>query len=89
MTIWSSSTPIWQALWQIDFIINDAFALLYDLDTVKISHIYREGNQAADWIANVGHLVTHSLDISICNNCKLADIIRSDALGVLLVRRAL
>ncbi|CAN1845631.1 Putative ribonuclease H protein At1g65750, partial [Linum perenne] len=49
---------------------------------VKLIHIYREANHAADYLANLGHNTirgTHNVEISDCN---LAYFVRHDCLGI-------
>ncbi|CAN1185483.1 Putative ribonuclease H protein At1g65750, partial [Linum perenne] len=49
---------------------------------VKVIHVYREANQAADYLANLGHNTTrrvHTVDIS---DCILAYFVRYDCLGI-------
>ncbi|CAN1783234.1 Putative ribonuclease H protein At1g65750 [Linum perenne] len=49
---------------------------------VKVIHVYREANKAADYLANLGHNTTrgvHTVDISDCN---LAYFVRHDCLGI-------
>ncbi|CAN1746080.1 Putative ribonuclease H protein At1g65750 [Linum perenne] len=56
--------------------------LLHQEWEVKVLHVYREGNQAADYLVNLGHNTirgTHAVDISDCN---LAYFVRYDCLGI-------
>ena len=53
----NSVTEKWAPPWQIAHIIRDILTLLKDISTWEICHIYREAKRAADWIANVGHLI--------------------------------
>ncbi|CAN1248314.1 Putative ribonuclease H protein At1g65750 [Linum perenne] len=49
---------------------------------LRLKHIYREANQAADYLANFGHSLPrgcHSVPISDCN---LAYHIRQDYMGI-------
>ncbi|CAN1729404.1 Putative ribonuclease H protein At1g65750 [Linum perenne] len=49
---------------------------------LRLKHVYREANQAADFLANLGHSLTrgcHSIPIS---NCNLAYYVRYDCLGI-------
>ncbi|XP_021747143.1 uncharacterized protein LOC110712992 [Chenopodium quinoa] len=78
---------IWSTPWQIDHIIADIKILFRRFPHWKIRQVYREANRAADWIANVVHLVTDKLDIYFCTSSALYPILTSDALGSPLVRR--
>ncbi|CAN1179328.1 Putative ribonuclease H protein At1g65750, partial [Linum perenne] len=54
--------------------------------TVEVEHVYREGNQAADYLASIGFnypLGTHEISIIDCN---LNYFVRLDSLGVSTVR---
>lgn len=44
---------LWKSPWKIDHIIKDVQALLHHFSEITFRHIYREGNRAADWIANM------------------------------------
>ncbi|CAN1836495.1 Putative ribonuclease H protein At1g65750, partial [Linum perenne] len=49
---------------------------------VRVKHVYREANHAADYLASLGHNTTrgaHEVDISDCN---LAYFIRYDCMGI-------
>ncbi|CAN1188105.1 Putative ribonuclease H protein At1g65750 [Linum perenne] len=49
---------------------------------VKVKHVYREANHAADYLANLGHNTargTHEVD---CSDCNLAYFIRYDCMGI-------
>lgn len=49
---------------------------------VKLVHVFREGNCAADWLANLG--VAHNSNVVVFNNVpsELGRIIMEDARGV-------
>lgn len=49
---------VWTPPWRIAPLIQDIQALLSQFQDLNRLHIFREANQAADWIANVSHLVT-------------------------------
>lgn len=68
-------------------IIKDIQFLMRHFNSINIAHIYREANREADWIANVGHLVTDSFIIDLCNAPELCKILVTDALGIPLERR--
>lgn len=55
---------------------------------VKVSHIYREGNRAADWLANLG--ASHASRLIILSNIpvELSRILEEDIRGVALPRLA-
>lgn len=57
--------------WQIDHIIKDIRLLLPNFNNVTIQHIIREGNKAADKIANFGYLSPVLFDIVIDPNSQL------------------
>ncbi|XP_056694911.1 uncharacterized protein [Spinacia oleracea] len=80
---------IWATPWKLDTVIKDIKKLLSQhFDSWEISHIYREANQAADWIANVGHLIPNTMYVEPGINPMLSSIISNDYLGVTHVRRA-
>lgn len=60
---------------------------MVSFDSWSISHIYREANKVADWIANVDHLVSSFVSIDICNYSALHNTIVNDVLGISLVWR--
>lgn len=72
---------------QIDHLIRDIRVLLRSFSSWTLQHIYREANQVADWVANVGHLVDSSFVIASCPNSALHSILVNDILGPPLVRR--
>ena len=53
-----------------------------------IQHIYQEANEAADRIANVGHLVDYEFYRDDCSSSTLHNILVTDKVGAPLVRRA-
>lgn len=76
---------LWQPPWQIVHIIEDIRILLNSFSAHTIRHVYRE--EAADLIANVGHLVQNSFFLTNCNNSKYHDILVNDSFEIPLVRR--
>lgn len=45
----------WKIPWSIHAIISDSLEDLKQFEEFRISHVYREGNAAADWLASKGH----------------------------------
>ncbi|XP_056695811.1 uncharacterized protein [Spinacia oleracea] len=77
----------WNIPWKLHYIIQDIQDILKFFDTWDIKHVFREANRAADWVANVGHLVSDTMGFEPCNSSHLLSILDSDYLGELLVRR--
>jgi len=76
--------------WQIAPIVEDIWNMITSCDSISFTHIYREGNLAADWIAKYGCLIrSHSL--YYCMSPPSRDflfILSDDNLGRTLARRA-
>ncbi|CAN1140453.1 Putative ribonuclease H protein At1g65750 [Linum perenne] len=53
---------------------------------VVISHVYREANQCADYLANLGHSYCIGLHLFSSPNASLAHWLRYDLVGVALPR---
>ena len=51
-----------------------------------LEHCYREGNRAADWLANKGIDGTHVTKIRLNPPLELCNIVRDDIIGVSLPR---
>ena len=70
---------IWKTPWSIKDITEDIREELKNFDYIKISHCYREGNRAADYLASK----FSSAISSICNPMfrDFLIIIRHDVLG--------
>ena len=83
----NSVKGLWSPPWQIAHLIWDIHALLSSFSSTTIRHIYREANKAADWVANVGHLVTSQFTIDDCTHSALHPILVNDQVGAPLVRR--
>ncbi|CAN1131368.1 Putative ribonuclease H protein At1g65750 [Linum perenne] len=49
---------------------------------VKVKHVYREANHAADYLANLGHNTTRGSHEVDCSDCNLAYFIRYDCMGI-------
>lgn len=61
--------------------------MLTQFASCQIRHVFRETDRDADYIANVGHLVFSSFNVSPCNNYSLTLIIESDTLGTSLEKK--
>lgn len=46
-------------------------------ETWDIKHIYKKDNKTVNWIADVGHLVSNSMGINVCNSLILISILDS------------
>lgn len=69
--------------------MDDIKHLLQQFQEWDIKHIYREGNKAAEWVANVGHLVNVLMCIDHLCSPQLLKILCIDRLGIPLERRGL
>ena len=65
-------------LWEIDLVVSDIRTLLSNFQEVRISHVFREANSAADKVAGLGHL---SLGSGLVCNPDFMSIVRKDAIG--------
>lgn len=77
---------IWSPPWTVDHLIKQILVLLHQFDYWEIRHIFREANQAADWISNVGHLIESSMEIQDLSHSRLSLILQHDASGMLYSR---
>lgn len=55
-------------------ILTDCKIMLTQFASCQIRHVFRETDRDADYIANVGHLVFSSFNVSPCNNYSLTDL---------------
>ena len=69
------------ASWQIQHIVVDIKTLLQNFNSWTIQHIYREANQAANWVTNVGHILQDQLSFQNCTHSTLEAIIVKDQVG--------
>jgi len=76
--------------WQIAPILEDVWNMISTCESISFSHIYREGNMAADWMAKHGcALRSHSLSIfSYPPRRDFISLLVDDNLGRTLARRA-
>ncbi|CAN1121631.1 Putative ribonuclease H protein At1g65750 [Linum perenne] len=49
---------------------------------LRLKHIYREANQAADYLANLGHTLPMGCHSISCSDCNLAYHVRYDCMGI-------
>ncbi|CAN1730076.1 Putative ribonuclease H protein At1g65750 [Linum perenne] len=49
---------------------------------LRLKHIYREANQAADYLANFGHSLPRGCHSVPASDCNLAYHIRYDCMGI-------
>lgn len=73
--------------WKMHMIIDDIRSILQDFTCNSIHHIYREGKQAADYVASMGHGFRTHQDINPYMNAKFSHLLSHDKLGQGLVRR--
>ncbi|XP_010670392.2 uncharacterized protein LOC104887460 [Beta vulgaris subsp. vulgaris] len=72
---------VWKIPWTIHTIIVDTVKDLGLFEDMQVSHVFREANAAADWMAHRGHSTlstTYWFDVP---DLSFAVIIRKDALG--------
>jgi len=76
--------------WQIATVIEDIWNMIPNCESITFTHIYREGNMAADWMAKHGCVLrNHYLSLFSQPPCrKFLSIIVNDNLGRPLARRA-
>jgi len=55
---------------------------------VKIQHIYREANMAANWLSKYGHSITGTMSTIQSFDIELRNIVKDDVIGRILVRRS-
>ena len=82
-----ASKGLQQVPWQIKNIIQDIQMLVQQIGQVRVSHIYREANMAADWLSRFGHSFTGSWSATTCDNPIFRQIVKDDRIGRTLVRR--
>ncbi len=85
ITIINVINNIWNIPWSIRDIIEEIKEEVKKFDYIKISHCFREGNRAADFLAS-------KLDYIMSYNCNpshrdFLTIIRQDVLGYTFIRR--
>ncbi|CAN1169676.1 hypothetical protein LINPERPRIM_LOCUS19922, partial [Linum perenne] len=49
---------------------------------LRLKHIYREANQAADYLANLGHTLHRGCHPITCSDCNIAYHVRLDCMGI-------
>ncbi|CAN1746544.1 hypothetical protein LINPERHAP1_LOCUS2822 [Linum perenne] len=63
-----------------------AITLLQNVGVSRHSHVYREANQCADYLANLGHSYCIGLHLFSSPDISLAHWLRYDLVGVALPR---
>ena len=53
-------------------LVDDVLHFIAELDQVSISHIWREGNRCADWIASFGPKAELKDRVWLCNSFRIA-----------------
>ena len=77
-----------EAPWQIQTLVQNIKTYLQECNSVIITHIFREGNSAADWVAKRGLSIKSSLVWDEVPHRDLLLILSADNLGRTLERRA-
>jgi len=79
-----------QTPWQIAPLLEDIWNMITSCESISFSHIYREGNMAADWMAKYDCLRRcHSLSIFTTPPCRdFLFLLVDDNLGRTLEKRA-
>ncbi|WCJ42997.1 Polynucleotidyl transferase ribonuclease H-like superfamily protein [Euphorbia peplus] len=67
--------------------INDIHLIIPELDNVIVSHVYREGNRAADKFAQLGHCVDEPTIWRCVPPEDVVPIVRDDAQGKIVLRK--
>ena len=73
--------------WCLKTIMQDIQVLARQTQVIKVIHIYREANMAADWLSKFGHSITDSWVSNHCESRDLRSIVQDDKIGRTLVRR--
>jgi len=76
-----------QPLWKIQVLVQDIYYYLQSCNHVIVSHIFREGNWAADWLAKLGLLLSSTVLWTQVSNRDLLWILNEDNLGYTHARR--
>ncbi|CAN1777551.1 Putative ribonuclease H protein At1g65750 [Linum perenne] len=76
--LWSPSEPTHQHAEEIHTLRH-----LISRDwEVSFSHVYREGNHAADFLANIGHSLPFGFHLFPTSDCNLGFMLRQDCMGI-------
>ena len=76
-----------QVPWHISNIIRDIQLWLSKDIQAEYSHIFREANMAADWLAKFGQSITSVFTTDYCFSPHLGQIVADDIVWRTLVRR--
>ena len=77
-----------QVPWEIQVLIQDIHTFLQHCNTVIVTHIFRQGNRAADWLAKYGVSLLSTMVWNVVPHRDLSLILYADNLGRPLERRA-
>lgn len=83
LTVINSLNGTWAVPWKIASIFYDCKILLSHFASFNVCNVFRNVNRAADWIANVRHLIPSSFNVSLYNNSMLSSKIVFDTLGMI------
>ena len=73
--------------WCIKTTMQDIQLLARQTQVIKVTHIYREANMAADWLSKFGHSIADTWLSTHCESRDLRLIVQDDRIGRTLVRR--
>ena len=76
-----------QFLWEIQVLVHDINHFIQSCIHVEVSHIFREANRAADWLAKLGLSLSSTCVWNQFTNRDFLCIIRQDSLGYPIERR--
>jgi len=76
-----------QPPWEIQVLLHDINHFIQSCIHVEVSHIFREANRAADWLAKLGLSLSSTCVWNQITNRELLCIIHQDSLGYTLERR--
>lgn len=77
-----------QVPWEIQVLIQDIHTFLQHCNTVIVTHIFRQGNRAANWLAKYGVSLLSTMVWNVVPHRDLSLILYEDNLGRPLERRA-
>ena len=75
--------------WMIQMLVLDIKAMLQFFTSASISHVFREGNLAANWIAKRGVLLKNDITFFTSPSSEFTCILRNNYAGRTFERRAI